>query len=173
MKIDNIAFIGMAGVGKSTISKKLAKLLDYNLVDTDDLIRKKSKMTLQEIIDNFGDEFCVKKEEEIILNLSNASRTIISTAGSCIYSEKAMKFLKEISTIIFLHLSYEEIKERISDLDNRGIIGLKTKTLKEIYNERLPLYEKYADKTIFISRDFQTKDILNEIKSFLKQSYQY
>lgn len=164
-KVNNITLIGMAGVGKTTIGKELAEFLNYKLIDTDDLTEQKNNATFQEMIDKFGENFCLQKEEEAILNIGNISKSIVVTGGSCVYSEKAMDFLKKISLAIFLHSSYESIEKRIPNLDTRGIIGLKTKTLKELYNERLPLYQKYADETIFIPDNFEVDNVLKEIKS--------
>lgn len=157
----------MAGVGKSTIGKELAKFFNYNFIDTDNLIKEKNKTTPQEMIDSFGEDSYLQKEEEVILGIGNVFHTVIATGGSCVYSEKAMKLLKKISIVIFLQSPYENIKKRISDLNTRGIVGLREKTLKELYNERLPLYRRYADKTIVVRDDFKEENIIAKIESFV------
>ena len=74
--------------------------------------------------------------------------SIISPGGSVVYGEKAMQHLKEISVIIYLELSYTAIKSRLGDLRERGITLKEGQSLKDLYLERVPLYEKYADITV-------------------------
>jgi shikimate kinase len=108
----NITLIGMSGVGKSRIGKLLAEKLHYNFIDIDRVIEEANGKKLQELIDSLGDEKFLELEEKAILCMKNTIYTIISPGGSAIYSEKAMKRLKSISTIVFLNASLEEIKRR-------------------------------------------------------------
>jgi shikimate kinase len=153
----------MAGVGKSVIGKELAKELFYRFIDTDELIEKKFNLKLQEIIDQWGEERFLEIEEQTILKLGKLDHSVISPGGSVIYSEKAMKFLKKISVVIFLDAPLENIEKRIPDLSTRGIIGLKTKNLIDLFYERLFLYKKYADQTINVSEHFCIDTIVKEI----------
>lgn len=169
-KNGNITLIGMAGVGKSTIGKELAQDLSFDFLDVDDLIKTQDGLETQPLIDKLGEEGFLRKEEETILSLRGISRTVIAPGGSCIYSQRAMDFLKKVSLIIFLHSSYEAIKRRIPDLDTRGIVSLKKKGLKQLYKERLLLYQHYADKTVTVPDDFDVNSIVADIKSLLKES---
>jgi shikimate kinase len=145
----NVTFIGMSGAGKSTIGKKVSLDLGYRFVDIDKIIEKKEGVDLQTILDKVGDGEFIKLEEQTVLNLSFVKNTIISPGGSVIYSDKAMNYLKSISTIIYLEVFLKEIEKRLSSSKElRGIVGLKQKTLAELYSERIPLYKKYADVQI-------------------------
>jgi shikimate kinase len=140
----NIILIGMCGVGKSTVGILLAKALSRYFLDTDVYIQAIEEKGLQEIIDEKGlDEFCKIEESHIIcIDIKNA---VIATGGSAIYSDRAMKHLKKNGTIIHLDLDFDLIEKRITNLDSRGVVIAKGQTLKSLYNDRYPLYQKYAD----------------------------
>ena len=144
----NITLIGMAGAGKSTIGKALAKRLNYTFIDVDRLITEKTGMPLQDLIDKQGDSALIKFEEEAILGLGQLDNCIISPGGSVIYSKEAMKYLKNISKIVFLDAPFRSIVKRIPNVRKRGIVGLRDRSLKELFEERLVLYNKYADFSI-------------------------
>jgi len=161
----NITFIGMSGVGKSTIGRKLASDFGYKFIDIDKIIENKEGINLQTILDKMGDSEFIKLEEQSVLGLSFVKNTIISPGGSIIYSDRALNYLKSISTIIYLGVSLKEIEKRLSSSKKlRGIVGLKHKTLTELYNERVPLYEKYADIQIDVT-DKNLDIVIQEIKS--------
>lgn len=147
----NITLTGMSGVGKSKIGKLLSKKLNYGFIDIDEIIEKDSDKKLQELLDSLGNEKFLKLEEKTIIKLKGISNSVISPGGSSIYSDTAMKFLKGISKIIFLHASLELIKKRTVNFSGRGIVGLKEKGLEKVFEERLPLYKRFADFTIEIS----------------------
>jgi len=160
----NITFIGMPGSGKSIYGKKLAKMLQYSFLDIDKLVEKQTGIKLQQIIDKFGDKKLMEVEENATLNLGFIRHYVISPGGSIIYSLKAMEFLKKISKIIFLDAPYEVIKKRLSNPDKRGIVGLKVKGLKEIYQERLPFYRKYANITLQSSDDLNINALMKSLE---------
>lgn len=143
----NIILIGMPGSGKSTCGVVAAKMLLKNFFDTDLLIQNLEGASLQNIIDTKGLDYFTNAEEQAILSL-DIKGTIIATGGSVIYSDKAMQHLKSLGKIIYLHLEYEQMCSRISNLSTRGVAIKKGCTLNDMYNERLPLYEKWADVTI-------------------------
>lgn len=147
MKSSNVILIGMPGSGKSTCGVVAAKMLLKNFYDTDLLIQNIEEMSLQQILDTKGEEYFSKKEEEAICSL-DIRGTVIATGGSVIYSEKAMQHLQSLGKIIYLHLTYEQMKSRISNLETRGVLLKNGETLLDMYNERLPLYEKWADAKI-------------------------
>jgi len=165
----NITIIGMTNAGKSIIGKELAKRLNCKFIDTDGVIEKKLNMKLQQIVDENGEDRFLKIEEQTVLKLGRLDNCIISPGGSVIYSIKAMEYLKRNSVVVFLNASFESINKRISsDQPMRGIIGLKKKSLKELFDERLPIYEKYADVTIEMPEDFNIdaviKDMIQQIQ---------
>lgn len=143
----NIILIGMPAVGKSTVGVVVAKRLGYEFVDTDLLIQKQEKRLLKEIIAEEGNEGFLAIENQVNRDL-NVERAVISPGGSVIYCEEAMQHFKKIGTIVYLKASYEEIQRRITNAKSRGVVLKEGQTLKDIYDERTQLFEKYADYTI-------------------------
>lgn len=146
-KKTNITLIGMPASGKSSVGVVLAKRLGKKFVDTDIVIQEKYGKLLKELIEAHGDEGFREIEDEVNAGL-DLDNSIISPGGSVVYGEKAMQHLKEISVIIYLELSYTAIKSRLGDLRERGITLKEGQSLKDLYLERVPLYEKYADITV-------------------------
>ena len=143
----NIVLIGMPGCGKSTIGVLLAKMIGYDFIDTDILIQQQENKKLYKIIEENGLEYFKKVENEVNANL-NLNNTVIATGGSVIYGKEAMEHLKKIGTIVYLKVSKEELKNRLGNFETRGVAIEKGKTFEDLYFERIPLYEKYADVTI-------------------------
>ena len=147
MKKDNLVLIGMPGVGKSTVGVILAKVLGYEFLDSDLLIQKEEKALLREIIEREGLDGFLDIENRVngSIEVSNA---VIATGGSVVYCQEAMKHLKEIGTIIYLKLDYSILQRRIGNLKGRGVVLREGQTLKGLFDERTPLYEKYADVVV-------------------------
>jgi len=160
----NIVLIGMSGVGKSTLGVLLAKALGLDYVDTDIVIQQHEGRLLQDIIDNDGIEKFMKIEENIVSKL-NVNNCVIATGGSVIYSQIAMNILKQGGQVIYLHIPYEEIKKRLLNIKTRGIVIKKGYSLKDVYEERVPLYIKYSDKIL----DCSNKDIEYCISEIIKK----
>ena len=157
----NIVLIGMPGAGKSTVGVVLAKNLGMSFMDSDLVIQEQEGKKLHEIIEECGSDGFIKVEERVNASL-DPSNTIIATGGSVVYGAKAMEHLGEIGTICYLKLSYESIRDRLGDLAQRGVVLKDGQTLLDLYQERIPLYEKYAHIVI----DCETKNIrevVNEI----------
>ena len=152
MNKQNIILIGMPGSGKSTCGVIAAKVLLKNFFDTDLLLQGLEQSRLQELIDTRGTEYFFTAEENAVLSLK-LEATVIATGGSVIYSDKAMRHLQSLGTVIYLHMSYETMCRRINDLTTRGIVVKNGETLRDMYDERLPLYEKYADAVIDCDRN--------------------
>lgn len=143
----NITLIGMPASGKSTVGVLLAKRIGYSFVDVDIVIQEQEGRLLKEIIEQEGTDGFLKVEDRVNRNL-DVQRSVIAPGGSVIYGEQAMEHLKEISTVIYLRLSYEAVEERLGDLKDRGVALKDGMTLRDLYDERVPLYERYADITV-------------------------
>ena len=143
-KGNNIILIGMPGVGKSTIGVILAKIMGYRFVDADIVIQEQEGRLLKDIIAQEGVDGFIKIEDRVNRNL-NMKKAVIATGGSAVYGKNAMQNDKETSTIIYLKLDYETLDNRLSDIKGRGVVLRDGQTLKDIYDERTKLYEKYAD----------------------------
>ena len=137
----------MAGCGKTTIGKALSIELSLSYVDTDKLIENQFKQSLEDIKQSNGYKFVRKAEEEIILGLKN-NIEIISTGGSAVYSESAMSHLQSFSKIIYISTPLSVIKERIGDGQGRGFAAPNEMSIEDVFYEREPLYNKWADKTV-------------------------
>lgn len=146
-KDSNITLIGMPASGKSTVGVLLAKRLGFSFVDVDILIQEQEKRLLKEIIAQDGLDGFLAVENRVNASL-DVERSVIAPGGSVIYGAEAMEHLKEISTIVYLKLSYEEVEARLGDLVDRGVALKDGMTLLDLYQERVPYYEKYADITV-------------------------
>ncbi|HIU76949.1 MAG TPA: shikimate kinase [Candidatus Pelethocola excrementipullorum] len=159
----NIVLIGMPGVGKSTIGVILAKQLGYEFVDSDLVIQKRENRLLREIIEQEGVDGFIQVENQVNASL-RVEKSIIATGGSVVYGREAMEHLKKIGKIVYLRLSYESLERRLGNLKGRGVILRDGQTLKNIYEERVPLYEMYADYTI----DEENLDIEGTLQKILE-----
>ena len=168
MKSESIVLIGMAGVGKSTIGMALAADLGFDFIDVDDYILQKDGKRIQEIIDSEGEEALLQVEKRRMFEIQ-LPRMIVAPGGSIIYHPDLMDYLKGNAVLVYLDDSFKNIEAKLVGGLDRGIVGLRYKTLRQIYEERRPLYFKYADITIDCRRKEQD-EIVAEI---LKQYRQY
>ena len=147
----NLGLIGMPGAGKSTLGVVLAKILNKRFVDADLVIQEQCGQTLQTIIDAEGSDALIQIEEEILCGIE-AENTVVATGGSAVYSEAAMRHFASIGTVVYLEISYESLVERLCDFQERGVVmrGDAPMSLRGLYDERRPLYERYADITVNI-----------------------
>ena len=143
----NIVLIGMPGAGKSTVGVVLAKNMGLRFLDSDICIQEQEKCLLHEIIARDGLEGFIEVENRVNASL-DVKNSVIATGGSVVYGKEAMEHLAQIGTIVYLQLPYEEIAERLGDLTKRGVAVQNGQTLQDLYEERISLYEKYADITI-------------------------
>jgi shikimate kinase len=162
----NIVLIGMPGAGKSTIGVILAKVLGYNFIDTDLLIQKQEKRLLREIIATEGLDGFIAIENQVNRELT-ASNSVIATGGSIIYGTEAMNHLRDIGLVVYLQLSYNTIERRLGDIKQRGVVFKEGQTLKSLYNERCPLYEKYAH-IVINSEGLVTEELMNKVAEVVK-----
>lgn len=146
-KMKNLILIGMPASGKSTVGVVVAKRIGYEFVDTDLLIQKQEKRLLKDIIETEGNARFLEIENQVNLEL-DCERAVISPGGSVVYCEEAMQHFKEIGTIVYLKVSFEEIQKRISNLKGRGVVLREGQSFLEVYEERTRLFEKYADYTV-------------------------
>ena len=168
MKKKNIVLIGMPSSGKSTLGVLLAKTLSMAFLDTDLLIQVEEGRRLFEIQNNIG-MTAFRSLEGTIIEKVDCENSVIATGGSVVYGEKAMQHLRSLGKIIFLDLPLDEIKVRIGDPEARGVVMQAGMTLEDLHNERLPLYKRFADQTLFCggkSHDELVGELVNIFKSY-------
>jgi len=164
----NIVLIGMPGSGKSTVGVLLAKTLGRKFIDTDICIQETTGRLLQEIIDHDGVDAFLKIEEDTVLAL-HRHRAVIATGGSVVYSRKAMEHQKAHGVVVYLQVSFDEIERRLNNITTRGIVLHSGQSLRDLFDERVPLYAQYADITINCTDNhFEdcVRKIAHELKTF-------
>ena len=158
---NNIVLIGMPGVGKSTIGVILAKVLGYQFVDADLLIQQQEGKLLKDIIAEVGTEGFIQVENRVNASIQ-AENTIIATGGSVVYGKEAMEHLKSIGTVVYLKVSYEILQKRLADIKGRGVVLKEGQNLQSLFEERTPLYEKYA-KLVIDCENKNIREVVGEI----------
>ncbi len=167
--LDNITLIGMPASGKSTVGVLLAKRLGYSFVDVDIVIQEQEGRLLKEIIAEEGQEGFLHVENRVNAELS-VHNSVIAPGGSVIYGKEAMEHLKKISTVVYLKLSYEAVEERLGNLTDRGVVLKDGMTLKDLYEERIPYYEQYADITVD-ETGIDAGGIVDVLRSILEERF--
>ena len=144
---NNLIFIGMPAVGKSSVGIVIAKRLRMKFIDTDLLIQEQENKFLREIINEKGKQGFLAIENQVNLGV-NPRRAVISPGGSIVYCKEAMEHYKKIGTVVYLQASYPTIRRRIRSLTKRGVVLEEGQTFRQLYHERSKLFEKYADVTV-------------------------
>lgn len=166
----NLIFIGMPAVGKSTVGIVVAKRLGMRFIDTDLLIQEQEGKLLREIIAEKGQEGFLEIENQVNASVK-AKNSVISPGGSVIYCEDAMKHYKKIGTVVYLKASYQTIKRRIRNPKKRGVVLREGQSLRDLYYERVPYFEKYADITVCEDGcriEDTIENVLNAVKKYGK-----
>ena len=160
----HIILIGMPACGKSTVGVLAAKTLGDRFVDSDLVIQERTGKKLHRIISEEGREGFLAIEETVNLSLGNDdSPAVIATGGSAVYSEAAMAHFKEVGTVVYLRLSFETVERRLGNFTHRGVVMPEGYTLRDLYNERCALYERYADVTVDEASSGNISDVLNTL----------
>ncbi len=165
--MNNLIFIGMPSSGKSTLGRLLAKELGRPFLDTDDVIRQINGCELHEIMDKDGLEAFKQREQEAICTVA-VDNTVIATGGSSVYSPIAMEHLKKGGKVIYVAIGYNTLEKRVGDPHLRGVVLAPGKTLRDLYAERVPLYEKYADITLRQAEGETTRESVKRLLDLIK-----
>jgi len=159
--MNNIVLIGMPGVGKSTVGVVLAKHMGYQFLDSDLIIQEREGRLLHELISENGTQGFVAIEDRVNASIET-DKTVIATGGSAVYGQKAMEHFRNIGKVVYLSLPYDELEERLGDLNERGVVLQPGQTLRQLFEERKPLYEKYGE-IVIDCRGKQIREIVREI----------
>lgn len=143
----NIILVGMPSCGKSTVGVVLAKTMNKGFVDTDILIQQAESRTLQEIIDQEGNDYFHHVEERVLLDFDGEDY-VVATGGSAIYFDRAMDKFKEKGVVVYIKVTLDTILERLNNIKSRGVTLEKGQTIADLYEQRIPLYQKHADMVV-------------------------
>lgn len=165
----SIVLIGMPGAGKSTLGVLLAKTLAMPFVDTDLLIQERIGETLQAYLDREGYQSLRKIEEQVLLD-TRFSNAVIATGGSVIYSDAGMDALAEAGLRLYLKISYDTLINRVKNQGQRGLACKPGTSLRDLYDERYQLYERYADLVVEIDGS-SFDEVLDQILIALPQNF--
>lgn len=164
----NVSLIGMPGSGKSTVGVLLAKELGFSFVDTDLLIQRQEGALLQAVLDRLGAERFLDTEAEIIAGL-NCRRTVIAPGGSVVLRELGARHLKKLGPVLYLRLPCAVLEQRLGNLATRGVTLAPGQTLRDLYNYRVPFYERYADITIDAGQPTIEDTVAQAVKALREQ----
>ncbi len=157
----SVILIGMPSCGKSTLGVLLAKRLGLRFIDSDLLIQEREGMLLHDIIESRGKEEFIRIENEVNCSVT-AKNAVISTGGSAVYGDEAMRHLAALGKVVYIRISCETMLSRLGDYVHRGVVLRNGSTLEDMFAERSPLYEKYADIIIDVC-DNDTNTNLDKI----------
>ena len=170
--MENIVLIGMPGCGKSTVGVLLAKALGMRFLDTDVVFQAQQSKKLQEMINEIGIDAFLNREEACVCEIE-CDHTVIATGGSVVYGKKAMQHLHQNGLVVYIRLPYEEIEKRLSNLATRGVTLREGQTLRDLYDERIPLYEAEADVVFDANRgeiEQTTRELADVISACLRNN---
>ena len=144
----SIVLIGFMGVGKTTIGEMVAKKLYRDFIDIDQEIENEYNMATSEIFKNIGEKAFREKEKSVISSFSKQRLKIISVGGGAFLQEEIRKVCLEHCIVIYLDLSWESWKERISlIIDSRPVLqGRSIEEIEELFNSRKPIYSLHNSK---------------------------
>jgi len=160
----NVYIIGFMGSGKSTVGRLLAERMGMEFIDTDELIEKKTEISIEELFKRFGEDFFREIEARILFEVSKTLGVVVACGGGVVLGDENMRLLRSTGIIVYLHVSIEELVKRLANDDKRPLLQVdnKVQVIRSLYSTRLPLYMKYADIIVDNTRK-RPKDVVREI----------
>lgn len=159
-----IYLIGFMGSGKSTIGLALAKRLTKTYVDTDQLIVETKKQEIAEIFQIDGES--VFRDYEIKALKDGSTYDVVSTGGGIIEKSENIQTMQKNGLIIYLHASFKEISNRLERDQTRPLWNNNIEDKLNLYNRRIQLYKKYADRIIETDGKL-VSEIVQEIEEYI------
>ena len=143
----NIFLIGMMGAGKTTVGKLLAQQLDKTFVDSDEEIQQRTGVTIPHIFDIEGEAGFRQREANVIQVLVGLDNIILATGGGAVLNEQNRDALCRNGIVVYLKSSVHDLWQRTRHDRNRPLLQTADPRakLKELYEQRDPLYTKIAD----------------------------
>ena len=143
----NILLIGFMGTGKSTISRRLHKLLKMREVDTDAIIVEREGMSISDIFAEKGEEAFRNMETDLLRELKKERNLIISCGGGMALRDENAAIMKEAGTVVWLTAKPETILKRVEHDDRRPLLrgNKNVPFIENLLNQRYPKYKAAAD----------------------------
>lgn len=158
---NKITLIGMPGAGKTTIGRALAARLGYDFMDLDSMVEEHEGTSLIEVMNTKGADYFRQMEYEFVKDIPEDKKVVISPAGSIIFQANAMNWIKKNSIVIFIDRTFAYVDEG-NRKQPRAVAGLVERGLQSIWDERMPIYTKYAD-VIIDAQDFSVDIVVRAV----------
>jgi 3-dehydroquinate synthase len=164
--MQRIFLTGLAGAGKSTIGRQVARLLRWNFVDTDELLAERSGLLVGETLTTYGEQKFRQLESEVLMEVAKQTEVVIATGGGCILAEVNRTCLREQGLHVYLQVqcetAWQRIQEQLRECGNAALRPLLAgddgqQRLLSLYEARKQWYEQAA---IQISTDEKTPESL-------------
>ena len=143
-RIVNIALIGFMGAGKTSVGRLVAEQLQFDYIDTDEIIQSRTRRTITDIFAEDGEPAFRKLEEQIVAELTARERTVISTGGGLPVNPKNLASLKTHALVVCLWASPEKIWERVRNQTHRPLLNAPNpkEKIRELLAARAPFYRQ-------------------------------
>ncbi|ANY20409.1 Shikimate kinase 1 [Tsuneonella dongtanensis] len=137
-----VVLVGLMGVGKSTVGRKLATLLGTDFVDADEAIAEAAAMSIPEIFERFGETHFRDGERRVIARLIEESHGVIATGGGAFVNDETRALLLDRAIVVWIDCDVPTLVERTARRDNRPLLkgGDPEEILTRLHRERSPLY---------------------------------
>ncbi len=160
----NIFLIGFMGTGKSTIARELAKTLNTECMEMDEMIVERQGMSIPDIFEKYGENYFRDVESELLIDLKKKENVIVSCGGGVVVRQENIGYMKEGGTIILLSATPQTVYERVKNNTNRPILNgnMNVEYIAGLMEKRREKYEGAADITI-ITDNKNVEEICKEI----------
>ncbi|MEJ2761169.1 MAG: shikimate kinase AroK [Gammaproteobacteria bacterium] len=163
-KSDNIFLIGLMGVGKTTIGRKLAEKLGKTFLDCDREIEERTGVTIELIFEIEGEEGFRRRESAVLDELTARSNVVIATGGGAVLGPENREWLKERGTVVYLNAPVKILAGRTQADRKRPLLQTEDRLarLTELLREREPFYLEIAD-VIINTDDLPMRKVVDSI----------
>ncbi len=167
----NIFLVGLMGVGKSTIGKRLAKKLDKTFIDSDREVEKRTGASIELIFDIEGEEGFRRRESAVIDELTRQDNIILATGGGAVLLPENRGFLSQRGRVVYLKAPIDVLAERMANDRKRPLLQNSDRQarLQALQDEREPFYLEIAD-VIIKTDNLPMKKVIDRVLENLKQN---
>lgn len=155
-KSKNVILTGMMGSGKTSVGLELAKILECDFFDLDEIIEKKyGKIT--QIFKDKGENYFREIETSELKNFKNNRAFVLSTGGGAVLKEENLEILRSLGEVFYLNANAQTIYNRVKEQTQRPLLNTKDpkKTIEDILSSRLEKYEKSGEKIVTDNKNIE------------------